>query len=48
MLTLISPDGDSHSERFTSTADLTERWEQLSNALEAEGWSGPFGRDVRF
>ena len=48
LLTLISPDGDSQSERFTSTAHLTERWEQLTDALQARGWSGPFGRDVRF
>lgn len=48
LLTLISADGDSHSERFTSTAHLTERWEQLTDALQADGWSGPFNRDVRF
>lgn len=48
VLTLVSPDGDSESERFNSIADLTDRWEQLSDALQRCGWSGPFGRDVRF
>lgn len=48
VLTVISPDGDSHSERFTCTSQLTERWDQLSDALQAEGWFGPFGRDPRF
>ena len=48
LLTLISPDGDSHPERFTSTSHLIERWQQLTDALQAEGWSGPIGRDVRF
>jgi len=48
VLTVISPDGESHCERFGSTADLTERWEQLAGVLQGNGWSGPFGRDGRF
>ena len=48
VLTLISPDGESQSERFVSTAHLTERWGQLTDALQDNGWSGPFGRDGRF
>ena len=40
VLTLISPDGDSHSECFVSTAHLTERWEQLADAMEDDGWLG--------
>ena len=47
VLTLISPDGDSHSERFTSGAHLTERWDQLTAAMGDKGWDGPFGRDPR-
>jgi len=48
VLILISPDGDSRSECFVSTAHLTERWEQVTDAMEDDGWSGPFRRDPRF
>jgi hypothetical protein len=47
VLTVISPDGASRSERFTSTAHLTERWEELTDVMEDDGWMGPFGRDSR-
>jgi len=48
VLTVISPDGESNSERFVSTVHLTERLEQFTDALQGNGWSGPFGRDGRF
>jgi hypothetical protein len=47
VLTIISPDSPSYSERFTSTAHLCERWEHLTRALAQNGWTGPFGRDPR-
>ena len=47
VLTLITHDGESHSERFASGADLTERWEQLTVAMGDNGWDGPLGRDPR-
>ena len=47
VLTFILPDGASHSERYTSNAHLTARWQQWIDALQDTGWSGPFGRDLR-
>lgn len=47
VLTVISPDSPTYSERFTSTAHLRERWEHLTHALTQNGWTGPFGRDPR-
>lgn len=47
LLTLIAPDGASQSERYSSSADLAERWQQLTVDLEDGGWAGPFGRDPR-
>ena len=47
VLTLIAPDGASESERYSSSGDLTERWEQLADALADRGWTGPFGGDPR-
>lgn len=47
VLTVITNDGESHSERFSSSAHLTERWDQLSVAMNENGWMGPFGRDPR-
>jgi hypothetical protein len=47
LLTLVSSDGSSQSERYGSSADLSERWLELADDMEDSGWTGPFGRDPR-
>ena len=47
LLTLIAPDGAAQSERYSTSADLTERWQELTNGMAEDGWAGPFGRDPR-
>ena len=47
LLTLVSSDGSSQSERYGSSADLSERWLELVDDMEDSGWTGPFGRDPR-
>jgi hypothetical protein len=44
---VCSPDGLEQIEQHSSSAELHTRWEDLCDRLEADGWSGPFGRDPR-
>jgi hypothetical protein len=47
VLTFVLPDGSSESERYASTVHLMARWREVTDAMEHNGWTGPFGRDPR-
>jgi hypothetical protein len=42
-LCVVDPDGTERVERFTHSADLTRRQEELERQILAAGWSGPHG-----
>jgi hypothetical protein len=47
LLSVIDPDGLAVTERYASAEDLLARWRELRQGLQADGWSGPIGRDSR-
>ena len=47
VLTYVDATGTPQTERFHKGDDLDARWQSLQHELNADGWTGPLGRDAR-
>ena len=47
VLRVLDPLGTEHAESFMSSHDLADRWSEITQTMQRDGWFGPFGRDAR-